>query len=148
MNRPAVRLLLAGLGLGGIAWGAWLVLGGGRATDLRSVVLWAALALVAHDGVLAPVVVGAGWLAARRLPGGVRAPVQVGALVAASLTLVSAPLWLGRLVRGPSVANPSADPLDYPRNLVLVLLAVAAATAVAVTVGLVASRRQRRSATN
>ncbi len=147
MNRP-VRIALALAGVAAIAWGGWLALTGGRATDLRSMATWAAAVLVAHDLVLAPVVVGLGWLVARVLPTSARAPVQVGALVAASVALMSAPLWLGRLVRGPSTANPSANPLDYPRNLVVVLAVIGAVTALAAAARWTKAAAQRRNATN
>jgi hypothetical protein len=88
-----------------------------------AIAVWLVGALVVHDLVLAPAVVAAGWAATRVLPAWLRAPVQAAALVGLTVTLASVPLLSGR---GRRPGNPSADPLDYPRNLALVLLVVCA----------------------
>jgi hypothetical protein len=128
----ALRVAVGAIGAIGLLVAARLVLTGGIATDPRAMAGWLAAVVIAHDAVLAPLVVAVGWLVARALPRAWLAPVQTGALVAGSLALVSAPLWLGRLLgRGPR-GNPSAAPLDYPRNLTLVLGAVAVGVVVAI----------------
>ena len=116
------RWALGVAGVGAMAWGARLVLTGGAATDPVAVASWLIGGLVVHDAVLAPLVVAVGWLAARVLPPWLRAPVQVGTLVAGVVTLASIPLLLGR---GRRPDNPSANPLDYSRNLFLVLAVIA-----------------------
>ncbi|GAA1661809.1 hypothetical protein AB0C27_05765 [Nonomuraea sp. NPDC048882] len=82
--------------------------------------LWFGGVVVAHDGILVPVVLLIG-LAVRRAGGAVRAV----AIVAGTVTLATLPtvLALGR-----RADNPSILPLDYVRNLLLVLgvLALAA----------------------
>ncbi|MFP1628032.1 hypothetical protein ACLB9X_23330 [Streptomyces sp. 5K101] len=111
-----VRCALGALGL--------LLIGvGGRQLaaqpDPYDVLLWMAGALVLHDGVLAPVVLAVGLLVAA-LPA---RPVVRGALVTGgALVLVTLPL----LVRPGAPPNPSALPLPYARNLLLVLAVVAA----------------------
>jgi len=82
--------------------------------------LWFGGGIVAHDLVIAPLVVAAGW-ALRRVPGAVRAGILVSVLVVAGTLPVV--LALGR-----KPDNPSILPLPYGRNLVLVLAAVWLAT--------------------
>ncbi len=118
---PRARTALGAVGVAAIAWGAWLVLTGGAATRPVAVATWLVGGLVLHDAVLAPVVVVAGWLVTRVLPPWLRAPVQGGILVIGVVTLASVPLLLG-LGRRPG--HPSADPLDYPRNLLVVVAVV------------------------
>jgi hypothetical protein len=127
--RPsAARTAVGALGVAGIGFGAWQVLAGAPV----AVGVWLAGGVIAHDAVLAPAVVALGWLVARAVPRTVRGPLQAGALVAGSVALMSAPLWLRPLLGPVSRANPSANPLDYPRNLVLVLAVIAAMTVAAI----------------
>ncbi|MGW0699839.1 hypothetical protein ACWD0A_11020 [Streptomyces sp. NPDC002867] len=128
-----VRYALGALGL--------LLIGiGGRHLAARpdpyDVLLWMAGALVLHDGVLAPVVLAVGLLVAA-VPA---RPVVRGALVTGgALVLVTLPL----LLRPGAPPNPSALPLPYVRNLLLVL-AVVAGVALA-WVGLTRLRRRVRT---
>ncbi len=145
----AVRAAVGAVGVAAMFYAAWLVLTGGVATDPVSVATWLAGSVIAHDLVLAPAVIALGWLMARALPRPAQGPLQVGALVAGSVALVSAPLWLRPLLGPVSRANPSANPLDYPRNLGLVLAVIATAVAVTLAVGrLRAARDRRRQARN
>lgn len=136
MNRW--RWVMGSAGVAAMGWAAWLTLTGGAATDPWSVATWLVGGLVLHDAVLAPVVLGLGWLTARALPDWVRAPVQVGGLVSATLTLASVPLLLGR---GRASDNPSVDPLDYGRNVIGLVLVVA----VVCTLWAVSRRRRETS---
>jgi len=132
-----VRAWRTGLGLIGIAaiaYGGWGVLTGGVATDWPVTAVWLLTGVLLHDLVLVPVVAVAGWLVTRLVPAGIRPVVRGGLVVAALVTVVALPVVSGRGDPG----NPSSTPLDYPRNLALVLLAVAATTA------LLAVRRRRR----
>ena len=90
--------------------------------------------MLLHDLVLVPGVAAAGWLVTRLVPLAVRPVVRGGLVVAALTTAVALPVVSGRGDPG----NPSSTPLDYPRNLALVLLAVALGTAA------LALRRHRR----
>lgn len=121
MTSRTARFALGGVGVAAMLWAAYLTLTGGKATNPVGVATWLVAGLVLHDAVLAPAVVAAGWVLARVLPPWLRAPVQTGALVVGVLTLASVPLLLGR---GRRPDNPSADPLDYPRNLLLVVAVV------------------------
>ncbi|MFD4587587.1 hypothetical protein ACFWOY_18645 [Streptomyces sp. NPDC058423] len=115
---PALlRYAAGGLGLVLMAVGTALVL---SARDAWGVVVWLGGALVLHDAVLAPLVLGVGMLVAG-LPA--RGVVRGALVVGGSLVLITLPL----LLRPGAPPNPSALPLPYGRNLVIVLGAVAGA---------------------
>ncbi|MEV1052026.1 hypothetical protein [Streptomyces sp. NPDC049887] len=119
-RRPGPALLryaAGGLGVVLMAVGTGLVL---SARDAWGVVVWLGGALVLHDAVLAPLVLGAGMLVAA-LPA--RGVVRGALVVGGSLVLITLPL----LLRPGTPPNPSALPLPYGRNLVIVLGAVAGA---------------------
>lgn len=83
--------------------------------------VWVGVPVVAHDGLLAPVVLlGAVLLRPRWKP-------RFGLFTAGALTLVALPLVLGY---GRHPDNPSILPLDYLPNLMIAVALVAAATAV------------------
>lgn len=100
---------------------------------------WLAGAGVAHDFVVAPIVVVAAWLTGR-LPDWTRTPVRLGLALSALVTLVFWPVVRG-WGRQPSV--PSALPLDYGRHLVVVLAAIWATVGLALAVRLVRRRAWR-----
>lgn len=81
--------------------------------DVLGVVVFLAAVLVVHDAVLLPLVVGAG-AAARRLG---TAP-RLAGVVSLAVLVVGLPLALGF---GRSPDNPSALPLPYGRNLLVIL---------------------------
>jgi len=88
---------------------------------IGGVLIFLVAVLVLHDGLWMPLVL----LVGRRVRG-------IGAIVATALAVTALPLALGL---GRAADNPSALPLDYGRNLVLLLLAVAVVTAVAFLTG-------------
>lgn len=146
MSAARVRVAVGAAGALAMAWGAWLVLSGGRATDPVGVATWLAGVVVVHDLVLAPAVVVLGVVALRPLRAGQRALVQGPFVVCAAVAVTSAPLWLGRLLHRLPTANPTVDPWDYPRNLLVVLgvVVVAAAGVAAVRPRLPSDRRARK----
>jgi len=81
---------------------------------------------LAHDLVLAPVVLLTGVVLARTVGGRWRAPVQSALLVSGTLFLFSYPLLRGY---GRALGNPTSLPHNYAANLAVVLGAVAAVTA-------------------
>lgn len=101
--------------------------------DPLDVVVWLGGALVLHDGIIAPLVLAAGLLVAA-VPA--RGLVRGALITGGALVLVTLPA----LLRPGAPVNPSALPLPYGRNLLVVLAAVAAVTAVVALV-----RRGRRS---
>jgi hypothetical protein len=135
-------------GSAALGYGAWALLSGGTATSWPVATGWLAGVLVAHDAVVAPATIAAGWLLARAAAPLAPAACRVvagGAMVAACLTLVALPALLA-----PGIDNPSATPRDYGRGLVLLLAAdavVTVALAAAVTVAAARNGVRRRPRT-
>ncbi|MET8752486.1 hypothetical protein ABZW32_20665 [Streptomyces sp. NPDC004667] len=128
----AFRCVLGALGLLLIAVGGRLV---ADLPDPMDVLVWLGGSLVLHDGVIAPLVLAAGLLLAAAPA---RGPVRGGLITGSVLVLVTLPA----LLRPGVPANPTALPLPYGRNLLIVLGAVAAVTVVAAVV--TAPRRRAR----
>jgi hypothetical protein len=121
----AARWALGVAGVALIGWGVRRVWVGGLATDPVAIGKWLVLGLLAHDVLVAGITAVAGFGLARVVPAAARPVLAGGLLVGAALVLVSVPLLTGR-----GGGNPSADPLNYRLNLVLLLLVVAAVTGV------------------
>ncbi|WTO80493.1 hypothetical protein OG729_05810 [Streptomyces sp. NBC_00210] len=113
-------MVTGALGIVLMAVGATLLATGGQ---IKDVALWLAGAIVLNDGIIAPLVLGIGLLLAA-VPA--RGTVRGALVVAGCLTMVALPV----LLRPGRPTNPSALPLDYLRNWLLVLAAVAVLTAV------------------
>ncbi|MFD7325664.1 hypothetical protein ACFV9D_32050 [Streptomyces sp. NPDC059875] len=128
-----VRYVCGALGVGLMGLGAVLVLRAGTAWE---VAVWLAGAIVLHDGVMAPLVLAVGLLIAAAPA---RGAVRGGLIVAGCLTLVALPL----MVRPGTPPNPTALPLDYVRNWLVLLEVVAVGTGV--LVGVLRVRQRRRS---
>jgi hypothetical protein len=116
-------------------WGMWSQQADANPPGLLKWVLGLALL---HDAVVAPVVTVAGLLLAAVLPERVRGPV-IAALGASVLVVVFA-IPLVRTF-GKRELNSSTLPLDYSRNLVIVLVVI---WAVALAVVAVRARRSER----
>ncbi len=98
---------------------------------------------VVHDAVLAPLAFLAFWWTGRHVPSVARGPVRGALALTVVLSLFALPL-VGRFGARPT--NDSALPLDYGRNLALLVAAVWAAAAVVIairSVRLGAARAQR-----
>ena len=83
--------------------------------------------LLAHDVVVAPVVTIGGLVLARFLPSWLRGPVRGGIAISAIVVLFSYPLLKGF---GRRPGNSSTLPLDYGRNVVIVLAIIWVSAAV------------------
>lgn len=116
------RWVLGVLGLLLISLGAWQL---AELPDPLDVLVWLGGALVLHDGIIAPLVLVAGLLigAAPAARGVLRGALLTGGV----LVLITLPL----LLRPGAPPNPSALPLPYGRNLLIVLGAVALAAVLA-----------------
>ncbi len=90
----AVRavLMVVGLIAGGV--GAWYLLDSGF-DNIVAAFWWLAGGVIAHDGLLAPVVVVVGVIGSRLLPDWLRGPVAVGWIVLGTVSLAALPM-LGR----------------------------------------------------
>ncbi len=132
--------LRAGLGVIGLAvmaYGAWSLREVDWA-DWPSLLVWLGGGVVAHDFLLAPVVVAVGVLAAGRLPDSWRAPAVVGLVVWGTVTVMAVPV-LGRF--GALADNPTLLDRPYRTSWVVGTVLVVAAVAVA---GLIRTRRVAR----
>jgi hypothetical protein len=133
-----MRVALGVLGTAVAAYGGWLLVDRSDRGDLVEVAVWLAAGVVAHDAVLAGVVVAIAAAAGRLLPPAARAPATVALVVLGSLTVVAFPM-LGRF--GAREDNPTL--LDRP--YVTAWLVLVALTALAVTaISLVRSRQHFR----
>ncbi len=128
-----MRVLRVVLGAGGVALvlvGLWQLLLRGRldAPDLVSVALWLAGGVIAHDAVLAPLVVLLGVGVLPRLPAHVRAPAVAGLVVLGSVTVLAIPV-LGRFGAKPD--DPGLLPRSYLAWWLVLVVVVALVVAVA-----------------
>jgi hypothetical protein len=105
------------VGIAIMAYGVHGALHDAGATKPRDLTRWLLLAGVTHDFVWIPLVIVAGFLT-NYLPATARNPVRIGLAVSAFITITTWPLVQGW---GRRAANPSALPLDYGRNLIVVL---------------------------
>ena len=133
------RWLLYAAGTAVAAYGGYGLLTADRSAPLAWT-RFAALVVVANDGLLAPVVIAVGALLTRAVPGTSRAYVQCGLFISGAVTLLALPFVLG-LGRQPDV--PSALPLDYGTGLLATLAAVWLGVA---TVAVVRELTRRRRA--
>jgi xanthine/uracil permease len=120
----ALRALVGGLGIGAGIYGAIQLLDLGL-DNLRAAVVWLIGGVVLHDGVLAPLTIAVCFLVARAWRGRLPAPVVVGAVVLATVTLTAVPV-LGRFGARPD------NPTLLDRNYVLGWLGLATLTIVVV----------------
>jgi hypothetical protein len=106
----AVRLLLAGAGIGLAAYGGWLLV-----PQLPYAVTWLVAGPILHDAVVAPLVGLTGLALGRVLPGRAgRRWVAAGLAVTATLLLIAIPLlWRPH----PAPPNPGLQDRDYPAEL-------------------------------
>jgi len=143
-----VRAVLVALGLAVLAYGGWLLVSTQELVDVREVLLWAVIAIVAHDAILAPLVLLLAWLA-RQLVQHRAAPARrfaaaslVFLVVVGPVTLAAIPV-LGRF--GAEPGNPTLLGRDYPTGLLAVaVVALLTATVLALT-GLVSEEERGRS---
>jgi hypothetical protein len=130
----AVRLSLGATGVVLVLVGVWHLLGRGPA-DLVATVVWLAGGVVAHDAVIAPVVVLLGVALLPRLPAWSRGPAVAGFVVLLTVTLTAVPV-LGRFGAKPD------DPWLLPRPYGALWLGFALVV-VAAVVGASVLRRRR-----
>ncbi|MBX6384504.1 MAG: hypothetical protein IRZ07_16280 [Microbispora sp.] len=131
------RLLGYGLGGGLIATGFAGLIADARHTDPLGWALWFGGVIAAHDAVLVPLVLLTGVAVGRlRRP----SPVRAGLTIAALLSFVALPMVAGI---GRRADNPSLLPLDYGRNLLVVLSLIALGTALTAIAGRLRARRRR-----
>lgn len=102
---------------------------------------WVVGAALAHDLLVAPVVILAGVVVARVVPAAVKGIVQSALIVSAMVALFSYPFVRGY---GRQAANPSILPRNYATGLAIVLAAIWVVAAVAIARRLLAKRTNVR----
>jgi len=120
------RVALVGLGVLGLAWGAYVLVDTVAVQRLPGVALWIGAAIVLHDAVLSPLVFGLGVLTRRaghRLAGSVIVTVQAAIVLGSLLGLIVVPAIVAQ---GLGPKNPTVLPLDYALNLGVAWLVLAA----------------------
>lgn len=130
------RVSLGAVGVLVAGWGAWTLLTNQRPDQLVAAATWLVGGVIAHDIVLAPLVLAVGWLLVRMLPSWVRGPATAGAVVLGTVTLVAVPVLGGW---GRRADNPSLLPRDYWSGWLL----LAALVAIAVVAGAYAVRSRQ-----
>ena len=130
------------LGGAGMAYGAWLLLSRQDLGQIVEVVVWLTAAVVIHDGILAPLVVGLGWIGGRLLPRAVARGAVTVLVLLGPIVLVAIPV-LGRF--GAIADNPTLLDRDYTQGL-LVFAALCVCAGVAVGVGELRSRQRADNA--
>lgn len=128
------RIILLVVGLAGLDLGAVVMLTEVRPAQIVGVGIWILGAIVLHDAVLAPALLGIDVLmrrAGRRVRPAVVVIVQVGVVVGAIMSLIVLPEIYAKVL-GPK--NDTVLPLDYGLNLALFWGVTALLTAVACVV--------------
>jgi hypothetical protein len=118
-SRAFWPMTIAGMALS--AYGLVGLLGDAAIGDTRSWLTYFVGGLLAHDLVWAPLVLIGSVVVVRVVPTRVRPVVQGALIVTGTVLLVAYPVLNGS---GRLANNPSILPLDYPRNLLIVLAAV------------------------
>lgn len=122
------RWLTGGLGVLLLGYGILRIAQFSDATQPRQLGGWLVAALVLHDGILAWLVVGIGWLLGRFVPGRARAYLQGGLITAGLVSLVAAPMIYRR---GRSQPGQALLERDYLANLLIIFACIAAVTGAA-----------------
>jgi hypothetical protein len=131
----------------GVAVGWALVVNGARgllhdadATRPADAARWFAGLLLVHDAILVPVALLVGWAVGRLVPRVAVVPVRLGVAGSAVVLALAWPLVRGY---GRRAANPTLLPLDYTRNLLIVLAAIWAVVGVAIVASVLSARARR-----
>jgi len=130
-----VVLVLAGLGLVGYGVYGWL---DAPPHELWGRLVFAAVALVAHDFVVVPLVLASGVLTTRFVPVVARRPVQAALVVGAAVSAVAFSFVVGA---GRIADNPSAFPQQYGRGLLIFLALILLGAAAWTTARVLRERR-------
>lgn len=133
------RGLLAFVGAIFLALGAYALLTGVDSSSYPNIVIWLAAGVIAHDVILVPALTILGIALTKLLPASVRPIVQGSLIVAGVLTLIAIPVIIGG---GKNPSNPSLLPLDYSRNLIIILICVGLACGFLIALKLIRGRKR------
>jgi len=136
------RLTAGTVGVAMLAYGAWHLLNKNDVGPTESIGKWLLGGVIVHDGILAPVVFAGCALAWRFTGVRFRRGLAAFALTAGSVAIVAIP----SILRRGDNPNPTVTPLDYPRNLAVVLGGLAVCVVLYVLGGRWKDRRRTGSA--
>jgi hypothetical protein len=142
----AWRIILVIAGLALAAFGVFRLVSETPVHSLLILAVWLIAALVLHDAILAPSVVGVGWLLRRHVPDRGRRSLQVTLIMSASVIVIAIPMIL---LRGSQPAEKALLLRNYGANLILLLSMIAIVSLIFYAVQVVRDRyalRQGRSA--
>lgn len=114
----AWRIILAVAGIALAAFGVFRLVTETPVHSLLALALWLAAALVLHDAILAPSVVGVGWLLRRHVPDRGRGFVQLALIMISLVTLIAIPMIS---LRGSQPAVKGLLLRNYGANLILII---------------------------
>lgn len=112
-----VFIVMASIGLATMGYGVFGFLVNSQQTRPTDWVKWFVGALVAHDFVLAPIVVALGFVLVRLVPGRYRSLLQ-GALIVSAMVVITAFPFAGRFG---STSHESQLPNDYVAGIAIVV---------------------------
>ena len=140
MKAWRIALAMAGLLLG--AFGVFRLLTEIPTGSVIKVAIWLLAALIIHDMVIAPSVVGLGWTLRRKVPDRGRRYLQVALIMIAVVTVIALPMIV---LRGSQPPVKALLLRDYAANLTLLigLIAVVAAASYVVRVARDSYHRSR-----
>lgn len=114
----AWRIILAVAGIALLGFGVFRLLSEIPTHSLLILAVWLVAALVLHDALLAPSVVGVGWLLRRYVPDRGRRYVQVALIMIAFVTLIAIPMIF---LRGSQPAAKALLLRNYGVNLIIII---------------------------
>jgi hypothetical protein len=133
-----IILAVAGIALG--AFGVFRLLSEIPTHSLLVLAVWLITALVIHDALLAPSVVGVGWLLRRYVPDRGRRYLQIALIMIALVTVIAVPMIF---LRGSQPAAKALLLRNYGANLILVIAVIAVITLILYAVRVVRDRAAR-----
>ena len=116
MKAWRIVLAVAGIALG--AFGVFRLVTEIAPHSLLILVVWLVAALIIHDALLAPSVVGVGWLLRRFVPNRGRRYLQLALIMIAFVMVIAVPMIL---LRGSQPAVKALLLRDYGANLILII---------------------------
>ena len=114
----AWRIILAAAGIGLGAYGVFRLVSELPTYSLLILGVWLLAALVIQDAILAPSVVGVGWLLRRYVPDRGRRFLQVALIMSGLITVIAVPMIF---LRGTQPAVKALLLRNYGSNLILII---------------------------
>ena len=114
----AWRIILAASGIALAAFGVFGLVTEIPVHSLLILLVWLAAVLILHDAVLAPSLVGVGWLLRRHVPDRGRRFLQVALIMSSLVTVIAIPMIF---LRGSQPAVKALLLRNYAANLILLI---------------------------